>query len=719
MKLIRSIQMNLAVIATVSLTMSPLAMAAESKNLALIHKKRLESFQLSKRGQTYGEYWAKARGQYEPKVRQKLDQWAFNMRNEKMPEVSYSTFVDRDGNEKLRVHFSKNGKTDTMTILATEEKALAFNNVNISPEEAASVDTMVMKIMAEDEKKGREMINAPSFNERRPASSPPLLTAQEFFKLSASDRVSYMRHLSAIAESTEQVQLNEFKIQDELKGEKSEKGKPGAALKIEKWLHVMLFRNTVFAADDDLEELRTGTTRKEKEENRKKDRNAAFELLKRTAQSYQLILKTPGSSDSIIAEQKEKYETMLTEFKSKYKGDKKEVELIESELNQATVEHYRLSEKIEISKRENQQKAEIQEQTNMTIGQLPGDVPEITQCMSGGFFGRLKKVENKTTRCVQMAEQNNFNIGIGALGTNNIFENKCDPQTQAACHPLLFGVVGNQFRCVAIIENNKRLNNVSELCIRASITQNTDAKNILESLFGDKFNSECLKNKECYNKAEAMYKAWKSKLEEYISAKQKVCSQINSDSYFSNIKDKKRKLNRDRIKQDQIETCELLQKRLDELSQFAFQKFEERKITDCSGVNATNSTQQGDHSVSSDYCKCNEGSQFANSILPFEKAKDYCPMSLVKSQDSRLQNGVTQIACQAVENKPGALEKAFNPFWSKREKYKVAKDQCPYSWSDKHAPLGMITGVGFLVGLGTKATDAIKARQEKKSEASK
>lgn len=92
-------------------------------------------------------------------------------------------------------------------------------------------------------------------------------------------------------------------------------------------------------------------------------------------------------------------------------------------------------------------------------------------------------------------------------------------------------------------------------------------------------------------------------------------------------------------------------------------------------------------------------------------------MSLVKSQDSRLHNGVTQIACQAVDNKnkPGVWEKTFNPFWSKREKYKVAKDQCPYSWSDKHAPLGMITGVGFLVGLGTKASDAIKAKKVNKT----
>ncbi len=700
--------MNLAVIATVSMTMSPLALAAESKNLALTHKKRLEQFQLSKRGQTYGEYWAKVRGEYDPKVRKKLDQWAFNMRNEKMPEVSYSTFIDRDGSEKLRVHFSKNGKTDTMTIHATDEKALAFNNVNISPEEAASVDSMVMKIMAEDEKKGREMINAPSFSERRPASSPPLLTAQEFFKLSVSDRVSYMRHLSAVVESAEQVQLSEIKIQEEL----NENSKPGAAQKVEKWIYVMLFKNTAVAsADNDLDEIRSLNAPS------KKEKEAALELLKRTAASYELILKTPGSSTSIVEEQKSKYEKLLSEYRAKYKMNQNEIDSIEEKLNQATVEYARLTEKNEIYKRESQQKAEYQERTILGITTDLGDALDERQCMSGGFFGRLKKDESKSTRCLQESDQNNFRIAVRNSDSSSIFENKCDLKNQAACHPLLFGVEGSQFRCVAITENNKRLNNVSELCLKAAVTQNVGVKDILESLFGDQFNSECLKNKDCYNKADAMFKSWKSKLEDYIQAKQKVCSQIDSDTYFSSITNKKRKQNRDRIKKDQIETCRLLQIRLDELANFAFPEFKESKITDCSGINASNSTEQGKHSVKSDFCKCNEGSQFANSILPFEKAKDYCPMSLVKSQDSRLHNGVTQIACQAVDNKnkPGVWEKTFNPFWSKREKYKVAKDQCPFSWSDKHAPLGMITGVGFLVGLGTKASDAIKAKKVNKT----
>ncbi len=628
----------LAFVSAFSMVMSPVAQGAQAANQAQEFKTILESYKTPK-VKTYGELWQNMRLRFGPKVRHKLDQWAFSMRNEKLPNVTYSSFIDKDGQEKLRMHLSQNGKTDTITFNNSEKKAFTINNVAISPTEVKDMDAIAFAMISRDEKYGRMAINSPTFDQRRPASSPMLLTAQEFFKLKPKQRVKYMQKLSEVADSVEQIQANQFKLIDMKANDK----KNGAGLfdrqmfyDYAQYLYQAISPNA-FADKKDVDSLRKPTTK--------------LDAMPKDSNGH------PPSGDSQVDVRELREKPSQTAAVSSAPKALKNPAQNGGSTNTLQVAPQSGND-LDRPAKESPRK---QKKQGVSVIAGKYDYKPGKSCISGGFVGQIVK-ENKRTFCKQSTAAEGDYLTELKVGDKS-YKNTClGVPNRLACNPLMFGVRENSYICVARGGKNRDADDDRSVTQRCSIeSTNPVTHESLSKLLGSfmDFKGEDCKDqnnsgniKICVRDEQHLvnFQAWQEALKNSMADSLQVCQNLND------IKNKQ-------IKDDQADTCDDFIARYDALINAQVELITDQEPAKPPTAEAsttcgtTADMKNASYDPSSKICRCTTSNESFEPSSP-----NICPSKTC----SEIRHSDTS---------PSFWTKLFNPFWSMTASGKQAMSQ--------------------------------------------
>ncbi len=209
--------------------MTPVAQGAAAKNT----QKQLIAQYLKETGlsqknnkMTANEFYNIVRVVYPDVLKSQLDPWFAENKNESLPVVEASSFVDANNIEQVRLTLSKDGETMTVTFTGDDEFPLKVNGVALSRSEIlnpANFSAMSAKLIAKDKaisksvNKGKYLapVTAGSSKEDQRKLMKASLNAfpakklfvnsKSYTKMSSKERIEYFMRIRAMMDSAELV----------------------------------------------------------------------------------------------------------------------------------------------------------------------------------------------------------------------------------------------------------------------------------------------------------------------------------------------------------------------------------------------------------------------------------------------------------------------------------------------------------------------------------
>lgn len=192
----------------VTMCLAPVAQGAAAKSQKQLINEYLKEVGLTTRKMTVGEYWRMVRHVYPTPLRGSMDLWVSLNRQEMMPSVEATSFKDSSGIEQVRLTLSSAGQSMNLTFTGDEEKPLKVNGVSLSQKELLKVkdfNTVAQKLVKKDSSIAKSLKKNP---QQSLISKNPILSYEEFKKLSARQKAEYFLRLRQAMESAQRVYQN-------------------------------------------------------------------------------------------------------------------------------------------------------------------------------------------------------------------------------------------------------------------------------------------------------------------------------------------------------------------------------------------------------------------------------------------------------------------------------------------------------------------------------
>lgn len=203
MKLVR---FTAGILSSVTMMMAPIgeAKAKENQRRELVAQ-YLKNTGLSTNNKlTVGELWLSVRHVYPQNMRYSIDRWVSLNRDKKMPSIQVTNFKDSRDVEQVRLLFTHEGQSVTVTYTGNEDYPLKINGVAFSKNEVNGRDLnkIAARLIKEDSsvRKAYQKGNLPSLRKTNLVMSP-----KEFKHLKPRQRAEYLMRLRMSAEAASKV----------------------------------------------------------------------------------------------------------------------------------------------------------------------------------------------------------------------------------------------------------------------------------------------------------------------------------------------------------------------------------------------------------------------------------------------------------------------------------------------------------------------------------
>lgn len=183
---------------------TPIAQGAAAANQKSLISQYLKDTGLITKRMTVGEFWKSVRHVYPPTLQKQMDAWVSLNRNELMPKVEATAFKDADGKEQVRLTLTKDNQSTTLTFTNDEDKPLRVNNVSLTRKELLNYNKfndIARKIAKNDPIVGKAL----KTGQQKPLLANPVLSPDEYRKLSPRQRAEYMVRMRAAMEAADKV----------------------------------------------------------------------------------------------------------------------------------------------------------------------------------------------------------------------------------------------------------------------------------------------------------------------------------------------------------------------------------------------------------------------------------------------------------------------------------------------------------------------------------
>ncbi len=190
---------------SLTMVMTPLAQAKGKENE---RREQVEQFLkntgLSTKKLTAGEYWYSVRHVFPQNMRYSLDRWVSLNREQMMPSIQVTNFKDANGMEQVRLFFTHENESVTVTYTGNEDFPLKINGVSFSKKEVNGHDLnkIAARLIKEDSsiRKVYAKGDLPSLRKNK-----LVLNIKEFRSLTAKQRAEYLFRLRQTMEAANKV----------------------------------------------------------------------------------------------------------------------------------------------------------------------------------------------------------------------------------------------------------------------------------------------------------------------------------------------------------------------------------------------------------------------------------------------------------------------------------------------------------------------------------
>lgn len=186
-----------------SMSIAPLAQGAEK----LEEKKQLLNLYLKETGistdknLTVSQYWKSVRHVYPAGIRNAADAWVARNRDMPMPKVQAVTFKDKDNVEQIRLSFTSNGETNSVTFTGNEDFPIKLNSVSFSKKELAKLN--IKDIASKLNKEDPTLKKAITKNDKQTIFRKDIVVSfAEFQQFTALQRAEYLIRLRQAMEAS-------------------------------------------------------------------------------------------------------------------------------------------------------------------------------------------------------------------------------------------------------------------------------------------------------------------------------------------------------------------------------------------------------------------------------------------------------------------------------------------------------------------------------------
>lgn len=188
-----------------SMVLSPMAQAKGKENE---RREQVEQFLkntgLGTKKLTASEYWYSVRHVFPQNMRFSLDRWVSLNREQMMPTIQVTNFKDANGTEQVRLFFTAEGQSVTVTYTGNEDFPLKINGVSFSKKEVNEHDLnkIAARLIKEDSsvRKVYAKGDLPSLRKNK-----LVLSLKEFRHLTAKQRAEYLYRLRLTMEAATKV----------------------------------------------------------------------------------------------------------------------------------------------------------------------------------------------------------------------------------------------------------------------------------------------------------------------------------------------------------------------------------------------------------------------------------------------------------------------------------------------------------------------------------
>lgn len=190
-------------LASATMVMSPVAQGAKQSET---QKERVAEFlktsQLnSRKPLTVGEFHRRMRMWYPLPARNLMDVWATRYRDELMPKVDTSVIKDSEGNEQVRLLFSKDGESVSMT---TGDGFLRIGKVKVTAKDYYNIPGLLKRVQEEDPYFTKRTKGQPS-PFRQVTTGKIIPTNKEFSRMNNMQRAYYLLQLRHTVEVADRI----------------------------------------------------------------------------------------------------------------------------------------------------------------------------------------------------------------------------------------------------------------------------------------------------------------------------------------------------------------------------------------------------------------------------------------------------------------------------------------------------------------------------------
>ena len=203
------LKMMMSFLAVFSMTVMPLAEAEAKKQ---DQKERINQYLketgLSTGKMTVAEYWRMIRHTQPENMRQAMDLWVSNHRNEMMPQFDAVSFIDADGNEQTRLTAKIEGRTHNFTIMGGPDPKLKIDNVTFTKNEAGDFKKMSDRLVKEDKSLAKTSNKGKTVD-----FSNVVMTLDEVNKLTVRQQAEYLYRLRLALQLSAKVMERTYGVQ--------------------------------------------------------------------------------------------------------------------------------------------------------------------------------------------------------------------------------------------------------------------------------------------------------------------------------------------------------------------------------------------------------------------------------------------------------------------------------------------------------------------------
>lgn len=194
MKVWKWTRLTAAALAMVTMVASPVAHGSKQADS---QKERINEFLRvsklnSRKPVTVGEFHRRMRLWYPMPTRNLMDAWAARNRDDLMPRVDTSVVKDAEGKEQIRLLFSKNGESITMT---TGDGFIRIGKVKVTLADYYNLPALIKRAQAEDPYIAKKTKDRPNPFRQVGTASKIIPSNVEFSRMTNTQRANYLLHL--------------------------------------------------------------------------------------------------------------------------------------------------------------------------------------------------------------------------------------------------------------------------------------------------------------------------------------------------------------------------------------------------------------------------------------------------------------------------------------------------------------------------------------------